>query len=126
MPESGPARVLIVPNPTAATPAVVEAARERAGRGPCSFTLLVPQRAAEVMYGDEEARKTIELAVPSLEEAAGGPVASMIGSSDAPLAVKRALIHETSTSSSSRRCRRASRRGCTASCRGGSSASASP
>ena len=92
MPE--PARILVVANRTAATPALVDAVRERSLRGPCSFVLLVPQLACEVSYGDEEARKTIELAIPLLEQAAGGAVASMIGPADAFLAVERALVHE--------------------------------
>jgi hypothetical protein len=94
MPESTPARVLIVANRTAATPALIEAVRDRAGRGPCSFALLVPQLRAEELYGDEEARRTIELAVPLLEEAAGGPVTPLIGPADAMLAVERTLVHE--------------------------------
>jgi hypothetical protein len=94
MPESSPARVLIVANRTAATPALIEAVRDRARRSPASFTLLVPQLAAEVVYGDEEARKTIELAVPLLEEAAGDTVTALIGPSDALLAVERTLVHE--------------------------------
>ena len=91
---SEPARILVVANRTAATPALIEAVRERSLRGPCSFALLVPQLACEVSYGDEEARKTIELAIPLLEEAAGGSVTSMIGPADAFLAVERALVHE--------------------------------
>jgi hypothetical protein len=92
MPEA--ARILVVANRTAATPALIEAVRERAQRGPCSFALLVPQLACEIPYGDEEARKTLELAIPLLEEAAGGAVTPMIGSHDALLAVERALVHE--------------------------------
>ncbi len=56
------AHVLIVANRTAATPALIEAVRERAGRGPCAFSLLVPQLVAEEAFGEDEARKTIELA----------------------------------------------------------------
>jgi hypothetical protein len=89
-----PARILVVANRTAATPALIEAVRERARRGPCSFALLVPQLAWEVPYGDEEARKTLELAIPLLEEAAGSAVTPLIGCSDALLAVERALVHE--------------------------------
>jgi hypothetical protein len=89
-----PARVLIVANRTAATSALIEAVRERAARGPCDFTLLVPQLVAEEAFGEEEARKTIELAVPLLEEAADGEVPAVIGSSDAMLAVERVLVHE--------------------------------
>jgi hypothetical protein len=94
MPEPSSARVLIVANRTAATPNLIEAVRERARRGPCSFTLLVPQLPAEQMYGDEEARKTIELAIPLLEEAAEGTVRGLVGPTDALLAVERVLVHE--------------------------------
>jgi hypothetical protein len=94
MSESTPARVLIVANRTAATPGLIDAVRERAREKPCSFTLLVPQLAAEVHFGEEEARKTLELAIPLLEEAAGGPVAGLVGPSDALLAVERTLVHE--------------------------------
>jgi hypothetical protein len=73
-----PARILVVANRTAATPALIEAVRERARRGPCSFALLVPQLPCEIPYGDEEARKTLELAIPLLEDAAGGAVTPMI------------------------------------------------
>jgi hypothetical protein len=88
------ARILIVANRTAATPGLLAAVRERADRGPCEFTLLVPQLIAEEAFGDEEARKTIELAVPLLEEAAGDEVPAIIGCSDAMLAVERVLVHE--------------------------------
>jgi hypothetical protein len=88
------AHVLIVPNRTAATPSLIHAVRERAGCGPCAFTLLVPQLAAEEMYGEEEARKTLELAVPLLEKAAGAPVRGIIGPADAMLAVERMLVRE--------------------------------
>ena len=39
---SAPANILVVAHRTAATPALLEAIRERAGRGPASFHLLVP------------------------------------------------------------------------------------
>jgi hypothetical protein len=64
-------RVLVVANKTAATPALLEAVRERAARGPCAFTLLVPNPAhglhAVVDPEDQtksEAEATIELALP--------------------------------------------------------------
>jgi hypothetical protein len=88
------ARILVVANRTAATPALLAAVRERAAKGPCEFTLLVPQLIAEETFGDDEARKTVELAVPLLEEAAGGEVPAIIGTSDAMLAVERVLVHE--------------------------------
>ena len=68
------ARVLIVANRTAATPALLDAVRERAERGPAEFTLLVPQLVSEEAFGEDEARLTIELAVPLLQDAAGARV----------------------------------------------------
>ncbi len=86
-----PARVLVVANRTAATPALLEAVRERAQRGPASFTLLVPNtphglhRVVDPEDTDRtEAEAVIELAVPLLEDAAGGEVSSLIGA-PAPL-----------------------------------------
>jgi hypothetical protein len=89
-----PARVLIVANRTAATQALIEAVRERAARGPCDFTLLVPQLISEEAFGEDEARMTIELAIPLLQEAADGDVPAVIGTSDAMLAVERVLVHQ--------------------------------
>ena len=94
MESATPTRVLVVANRTAATPALLAAVRERVAKGPSEFTLLVPQLIAEETFGDEEARKTIELAVPLLEEAADGEVPAIIGTSDAMLAVERVLVHE--------------------------------
>jgi hypothetical protein len=88
------ARILVVANRTGATPALIEAVRERARQGPCSFALLVPQLPCEVPYGDEEALKTLELAIPLLEEAAGGPVEPLTGPCDALLAVERVLVRD--------------------------------
>jgi len=87
-------RVLIVANRTAATQALIEAVRERAARGPCDFTLLVPQLISEEAFGEDEARMTIELAIPLLQEAADGDVPAVIGTSDAMLAVERVLVHQ--------------------------------
>jgi hypothetical protein len=80
-------RVLVVANKTAATPALLDAIRERAARGPCTFTLLVPNPAhglhSVVDPEDQskgEAEQVIELALPLIEDAAGGcPCDSMIG-----------------------------------------------
>jgi hypothetical protein len=86
MESSGSARVLVVAHKTAATPALLEAVRERAARGPAQFTLLVPNAAhgLHIVVDAEdqdssEAEQVVELAVPLLEEAAGGHVDSMIG-----------------------------------------------
>ena len=86
MEPSAATRVLVVANRTAATPALIDAVRDRASRGDCRFTLLVPnsghglQRVTDPEDIDQtEAEATLELAVPLLEEAAGGPVDGMIG-----------------------------------------------
>ena len=93
-----PARVLIVANRTAATPALIEAVRERAGQGPATFTLLVPSTAHGLHqlvdpedHGISEAEQTMELAIPLLEEAAGGKVEPMVGVSEPLAAIQDAL-----------------------------------
>ena len=82
-------RVLIVAHRTAATPALIDAVRSRATRGPCRFALVVPRP-----YWDpdtDEAALTLELALPLLEEAAGGRVDGLIGDHDPLVAVREAL-----------------------------------
>jgi hypothetical protein len=84
-----PARILVVAHRTAATPKLLEHVRTRATRGPCQFVLLVPRP-----YWDpetEEAAKVIELAVPLLEEAAGGRVEAIVGDTDPFVAVRETL-----------------------------------
>ena len=84
-----PANVLVVAHRTAATPALLQAVRERAARGPCRFTLLVPRD-----YWDpdtEAAALTVELAVPLLDEATGTHVDAVIGGSEPLAAVEDVL-----------------------------------
>jgi hypothetical protein len=86
MTSAPPTRVLIVAYRTAATPRLLDEVRERARRSACSFTLLVPRP-----YWDpetEEAAATLELALPLLDEAAGGHVDGSIGDSDPFAAVQ--------------------------------------
>ena len=98
---SGEARILVVANKTAATPALIEAVRDRAARGPAKFTLLVPNAAHGLHklvdpedQGSSEAEQTIELALPLLEEAAGGPVEPMVGVAEPLAAIQDAInIH---------------------------------
>lgn len=86
MESSTPTRVLVVAHRTAATPALLDAVRERAARGPCAFTLLVPNQAhglhrvvdAEDQDADE-AQAVLELALPLLEQAAGSHVEGIVG-----------------------------------------------
>jgi hypothetical protein len=89
MANSAPTHVLIVAHRTAATPLLLTAVRARAEQSSCSFTLLVPRP-----YWDpdtEEAAATLELAIPLLEEAAGGHVDGIIGDTDPFLAVRQTV-----------------------------------
>jgi hypothetical protein len=86
MESSSPARILILAHKTAATPALLAAVKERASAGPASFTLLVPKLThglhkvvdAEDQEADE-AHEVLALALPLLEEAAGGHVDGIVG-----------------------------------------------
>ena len=85
MTEEG-AHVLVVAHRTAATPRLLDAVRRRAQRSPCRVTLLVPRP-----YWNpdtEEAELVVELAVPLLEDAAGGHVEAVVGDSDPVDAVR--------------------------------------
>jgi uncharacterized membrane-anchored protein len=78
---SGPpefAHVLVVAQKTAATPALMEAIRERAERGPARFHLLVPNpgRHAEITEAERQHHHTegehiLALALPLIDQAAG-------------------------------------------------------
>ena len=87
-----PARILIVAHRTAATPPLIAAVRDRAIEGPCEFTLLVPDSSGD--EDTEDARETLELAIPLLEDAAGRRVDGVIGEADAFAAVQTARKHE--------------------------------
>jgi hypothetical protein len=96
--ESSAARVLVVANRTAATPALLEAVRERAARGPARFTLLVPNTAHGLHklvdpedQSQSEAEQTLELAVPLLEQAAGAEVEGMVGDPEPLAAIQDAI-----------------------------------
>ena len=99
--ESSAARILVVANKTAATPSLIEAVRERAARGPCRFTLLVPNTTHGLHkvvdpedQSQSEAEAVVELALPLLEEAAGSEVDAMIGVPEPLAAIQDAVnIH---------------------------------
>jgi hypothetical protein len=98
MESSTPPRVLVVAHRTAATPALLQAVRERAARGPCAFTLLVPNAAHGLHrvtdpedHAADEAQAVLELALPLLEEAAGSPVEGMIGDPEPLNAIQDAV-----------------------------------
>jgi len=98
MESSEPVRVLVVANRTAATPALIEAVKERASRGRCKFTLLVPHTAHGLHrvvdpedQGHSEAEDTLELALPLLEDAAGSPVDGLVGDAEPLAAIQDAV-----------------------------------
>ena len=93
-----PARVLVVAHKTAATQPLLDAVRERAQRGPATFTLLVPNPAHglhKVVDPEDqqasEAQTVISEAVPALSEAAGTPVEGIVGDADPVAAVHDAI-----------------------------------
>jgi hypothetical protein len=76
----------------------VAAVRDRRARGPASFTLLVPNSAHGLhrLVDPEdqergEAETTLELALPLLEEAAGGPVEGIVGDAEPLAAIQDAV-----------------------------------
>jgi hypothetical protein len=101
MESSAPARVLVVAHKTAATPALIEAVRERAQRSPAKFTLLVPNpvhglhTVVDAEDAEEgEGQQVLELAIPLLEEAAGDSVEGMVGDPSPMNAIQDAInIH---------------------------------
>src|SRR5437879_12603086 len=93
-----PARVLVVAHKTAATQPLLDAVRQRAQRSPSTFTLLVPNTTHglhKVVDPEDqaasEAQTVIEHAVPALSQAAGSPVAGIVGDPDPVAAVPDAL-----------------------------------
>jgi hypothetical protein len=93
-----PVRVLVVAHKTAATKPLLDAVRERARRGPTTFTLLVPNAAHGLHkvvdpedQGAGEAKTVIDSAAPALSEAAGSPVEGIVGDPDPVAAVQDAI-----------------------------------
>jgi hypothetical protein len=91
-------RILVVAHKTAATQPLHDAVRERASRGPCTFTLLVPNAAHGLHkvvdpedQGAGEAQGVIDEALPKLSEAAGTPVEGIVGDADPAAAVEDAV-----------------------------------
>jgi hypothetical protein len=93
-----PIRVLVVAHRTAATQPLLDAVRERARRGPSTFTLVVPNAAHGLHkvidpedQGAGEARAVIDQALPLLSEAAGAAVEGIVGDPDPGAAVQDAI-----------------------------------
>jgi hypothetical protein len=93
-----PVRVLVVAHKTAATQPLLDAVRERAERGPATFTLLVPNAAHglhKVVDPEDqdasESKAVLDHALPLLSEAAGTPVEGMVGAPDPNTAIHDAV-----------------------------------
>lgn len=98
MESSTPVKVLVVEHKTSATPQLLDAIRERAHRGPCEFTLLVPRTThglhKVVDPHDQElgeARGELDHTLPAIREAAGMPVEGIVGDPDPVAAVADAI-----------------------------------
>ena len=87
MEASEPRRVLIVANRTAATPDLLDAVKRYAREQPTTFALVVPD-APKGKHTDW----TLELALPLLERAAGGPVEGLTGTSGDPFDAVRDVV----------------------------------
>jgi hypothetical protein len=91
--------VLVVAHKTAATPALLDAVRERAARGPARFHLLVPNLAdhAEVTDSERQRRHTeaehvLVLALPLFDQASGGHTEGTVSIRHDPMdAIEEAL-----------------------------------
>ena len=79
-------RILIVANRTAATPTLLDHVKQLASERPSSFSLLIPDAPKS-----EHTDWTMELALPLLERAAGGPVEGLTGEEDPFEAIRRAV-----------------------------------
>jgi hypothetical protein len=92
--------VLVVAYKTAATPALLDAVRQRAERGPARFHLLVPNphlggwRPSDVKHPNvTEGEQVLALALPLIQDAAGGWVDGWVSPRHDPMdAIEEALF----------------------------------
>lgn len=98
-----PARVLVLADRTAADPALLEAMRARAARGPAQFRVVVPNPAPaewHPMHPERRdmaavAERALAEALPAIEDAAGGPVIASVSIRHDPMdVVDGVMFHE--------------------------------
>jgi uncharacterized membrane-anchored protein len=95
------ADVLVVAHETAATPALVQAVRERALRGSAAFHLLIPNLAehaalteAEREHRNADGERMLELALPVIQEAAGGAADGSVSYRHDPMDAIEEALHD--------------------------------
>lgn len=94
-------RVLVLTDRTAADPALLDAMRARAHRGPAQFRVVVPNPAPaewHPMHPERrdkaaEAERALEQALPAIEAAAGGAVIASVSIRHDPMDVIDAVIY---------------------------------
>jgi len=93
-----PTSVLVVAHQTAATPALLDAVRDRAVHGATRFHLVVPQQphglskwANPHEHGGDEAEAVLADALPQLSNAAGSDVTGAVGDAEPLMAIQDAL-----------------------------------
>jgi hypothetical protein len=98
-----PARILVVTDRTAATPALLRAVRDRARRGPAQFRVLVPNPAPadwhpfhpERRDKVEEAERVLLRALPAIQDAADDAVRGRVSLRHDPMAaIEEMLLDE--------------------------------
>jgi hypothetical protein len=102
MEPTSPANVLVVAHKTAATPALLEAIRQRASRGPARFHLLVPNPAPSAWAASHsghhekvnEAEHVLVLALPLIEEAAGVAADGSVSTRTDPMDAIEETLHD--------------------------------
>ena len=101
MPQPTHADVLVVAHETAATPALVQAVRERALRGPAAFHLLIPNLAehaslteAEREHRQADGERMLELALPVIQDAAGGAASGSVSYRHDPMDAIEEALHD--------------------------------
>jgi hypothetical protein len=87
--EASRRRVLVVANRTAATPDLLDAVKRHALEQPTTFALLIPDASKS-----EHTDWTLDLALPLIQRAAGGPVEGLTGTAGEPLDAIRHVLAE--------------------------------
>jgi hypothetical protein len=102
MERTHPSRVLVVSDKTAATPALLEAVRNRVREGPAQFLLLVPNPAPAEWHPFhperrdkvEQAERVLLRALPAIQDAVGGAVRGRVSIRHEPMDAVQEMLHD--------------------------------